>query len=444
MTDLYRTQRTMRAMRRIAFEKGTVALLDVGTSKVACLILQLQPRRFSEHENTAKYMQAMARFRVIGASMVPSRGIAWGEIIDIPKAERTIRSAVQAAQKMANTHADHAIVCFGGARPCSHSGYGEIDLNDAAVSEADIALLLAKAKTPEFPPERDILHAQPVNFMVDHRSGIIDPRGQLGRTLMADLHVLSVERYAVTNLLHCLKNCGLEPAGLASSSYVSGLSTLLEDEQELGAACIDLGGETTGISVFFRRHMIHADTVPMGGRHVTSDISKGLKISVEMAERIKNFYGGLVATGMDDREMVDISCSTGDWEHDNRRISRSEIIGIIRPRMEEILEEVRKKLDAAGFEYLPSQQIVLTGGSSQIPGLDAIASNILGPQVRLGKPFLIQGLPQALIGPAFSGLVGLSLFATSPQDECWDFALPRIPFGKRTLQNAVRWLNEHW
>jgi len=152
----------------------------------------------------------------------------------------------------------------------------------------------------------------------------------------------------------------------------------------------------------------------------------------------------VMATGMDDREMIDTGGETGDWERDRRSVSRAELIGIIRPRVEEILEEVRMRLDAAGFEHLPSQQIVLTGGASQIPGLDGLASRILGQQVRLGRPLRVQGLPQAATGAAFSASVGLSLFAAHPQDEWWDFDIPTEKYPARSLRRAVRWFKENW
>jgi len=170
----------------------------------------------------------------------------------------------------------------------------------------------------------------------------------------------------------------------------------------------------------------------------------GLQVAPAMAERIKTFYGGVLATGMDDREMIEVGSDTGDWERDRRTVSRAELIGIMRPRVEEILEEVRLRLDAAGFEHLPSQQIVLTGGGSQIPGLDGLASKILGQQVRLGRPLRVQGLPQAATGSAFSAAVGLSLFAAHPQDEWWDFDIPAEKYPARSFKRAVRWFRENW
>jgi cell division protein FtsA len=283
-----------------------------------------------------------------------------------------------------------------------------------------------------------------VNFALDHRSGLSDPRGQMGQTLSTDMHMLTVDAVAVQNLVHAIKRCDLELAGLASSAYVSGISALVEDEQELGAACVDLGGGSAGISIFMKKHMIYGDCVRIGGEHVTSDISMGLQVPKPVAERLKTFYGGVIATGMDDREIIEISGETGDWEHDRRNISRAELIGIMRPRVEEILEEVRARLDAAGFGSLPSQQIVLTGGGSQIPGLDGLASRILGQQVRLGRPLRVHGLPQAATGPGFASSVGMCLFAANPQDEWWDFEIPTDRYPARSLKRAVKWFRDNW
>jgi cell division protein FtsA len=351
---------------------------------------------------------------------------------------------VQAAQKMANVRVDHVIACFSGAEPRSYGLAGEWDLQDSVVTEQDVANVLAACDVPDLGPGREVLHAQPVNFALDHRTGLGDPRGQIGNRIACDMHLLSVDGAVVQNLLYCIKRCDLELAGIASSAYVSGISSLVEDEQELGAACIDMGGGSTGISIFMKKHMIFADSVRLGGDHVTSDISKGLQIPMSMAEKIKTKHGGVYATSMDDREMIETGGESGDWEKDRRQISRTELIGIMRPRVEEILEEARSRLDAAGFEYLPSQQIVLTGGASQIPGLDGLAARILGQQVRLGRPLRVQGLPQAATGAAFASAVGLCLFAAHPQDEWWDFEIPSERYPARSLKRAFKWFKDNW
>lgn len=443
MTDLYQSQRAMRNMRRVAMQRGVIAILDIGTCKIACLILRFDgPSEFSD--DGVGPMAGQSSFRVIGAATTRSRGVRFGEISVMAETERAVRTAVQAAQKMANVRVDHVIACFSGAEPRSYGLAGEIELEDSVVTEQDVARVLAACDMPNIGPGREVLHAQPVNFALDHRSGLGDPRGQIGNRLATDMHLLSVDGTVVQNILHCIQRCDLELAGLASSAYVSGIASLVEDEQELGAACIDMGGGTTGISIFIKKHMIYADSVRMGGDHVTSDISKGLMVPHAVAERIKTKHGGVVATGMDDREMIEVGGDSGDWEKDRRQISRTELIGIMRPRVEEILEEVRLRLDAAGFDHLPSQQIVLTGGGSQIPGLDGLASRILGQRVRLGRPLRVQGMPEAAKGAAFSSSIGLCLFATHPQDEWWDFEIPQERYPARSLKRVVKWFKDNW
>lgn len=444
MTDLYQGQRAMRNMRRAAMQRGVIAILDVGSSKIGCLILRFDgPDHFREAEGVGS-MAGQSSFRVIGAATTRSRGVRFGEIDAMPETERAIRTAVQAAQKMAGVRVDHVIACFSGARPRSYGLAGEWELEEGAVTEQDVARVLAACDVPDIGPGREVLHAQPVNFALDHRSGLGDPRGQVGNRLACDMHLLSVDGIAIQNLLAAIKRCDLEVAGLASSAYVSGISSLVEDEQELGAACIDMGGGATGLSIFIKKHMIYADSVRLGGDHVTSDIAKGLQVPLAVAEKIKTRHGGVIATGMDDREMIEIGSDCGDWEKDRRTASRAELIGIMRPRVEEVLEEVRARLDAAGFEHLPSQQIVLTGGASQIPGLDGLAARILGQRVRLGRPLRVQGLPQAATGPAFSSAVGLCLFAAHPQDEWWDFEMPAERYPARSLRRALKWFKDNW
>ena len=444
MTDLYQSQRAMRNMRKAAMQRGVIAILDVGTSKIACLILRFDGLEETREADGVGSMAGQSNFRVIGAATTKSRGVRFGEIAVMNETERAIRTAVQAAHKMANVRVDHVIACFSGAEPRSYGLAGEVELQDSVVTEQDVARVMASCDVPDIGEGREVIHAQPVNFALDHRTGMADPRNQIGNRLACDLHLLSVEASVVQNLLYCIKRCDLDLAGIASSSYVSGISSLVEDEQELGAASIDMGGGSTGLSIFIKKHMIFADSVRLGGDHVTADIAKGLQVPLVVAERIKTKHGGVQATGMDDREMIEIGGDSGDWDKDRRQISRTELIGIIRPRIEEILEDVRVRLDVAGFDTLPSQQIVLTGGASQIPGLDGLASRILGQRVRMGRPLRVQGLPQAATGAAFASTVGLCLFAAHPQDEWWDFDIPAERYPARSLKRAFKWFKDNW
>jgi cell division protein FtsA len=444
MSYLYETQRAMRQKRQNALQRGLVAVLDVGTTKMACMVLQFDATTINEPRLGGGALASHGSFRVIGVATTRSRGVRFGEITAMEETERAIRTVIQGAQKMANVRVDHVIACLAGANPRSYGVVGEVELENGNVTDQDIGRVLAGCDIPDYGVGRETVHAMPVNFTLDHRSGLTDPRGQIGNCLSVDMHLLTIDTQAIENLLKCVKRCDMELAGVASAAYTSGISALVEDEQELGAACVDIGGGTTSVSVFLKKHMIYGDSVRMGGDVVTSDISKGLQVTHQAAERIKTLHGGVVATSIDDREMIEVGGDTGDYDHDRRRISRAELIGVMRPRLEEILEGARMCLDASGFDHLPSQRIVLTGGTSQIPGLESLASKILGQNVRLGRPIRVQGLPQAATGPAFASTIGLAMHAAHPQDECWDFDLPIDRMGGRPLKKAMRWFKDNW
>ena len=444
MADLYELQRAMRAMRQSALQRGALAILDLGSTKIGCLILRFDGLDPSLASDQVGSLAGQSSFQVVGSAITRSRGIEFGEISSMQEAERAIRTVLQSAQKMANLRVDHLIACFSGGGPRSYGLNGVVKIENQIVQDEDIARVLSSCNLPDIGDGREILHAQPVNFALDHRSGLIDPRGQIGNNLDVDLHMLTVRAKTIRDLAHCVKRCDLELAGVASAAYVSGRSTLVEDEQELGAVCIDLGGGSTSYSIFLKKHMIFAGSIMLGGNHVTRDISLGLQVPMAVAEKIKTKNGGLIATGIDDRDLIEIGGETGDWEHDRRTVTRSELIGIMRPRIEEILEDVRAQLEIAGFYELKSQKFVLSGGTSQTPGLDTLASRILGQQVRIGRPIRIHRLPQAYSGSSCSALVGLALFAAHPQDEWWDFELPNTSYSSRTVRKAVRWLRENW
>ncbi|WP_347267228.1 cell division protein FtsA [Paracoccus sp. (in: a-proteobacteria)] len=444
MKDLCQGQRVMRNMRRQAMQRGVIAVLDIGTSKIACLVLQFDgPGQFRETDGVGP-MAGQSNFRVIGSAHTRARGMRCGEIETMAETERAIRTVIQSAQKVAGVRVDHVIACISGARPASYGLAGEIALPAGKVGEHDVARVLGACEVPDFGHGREVLHAQPVNFTLDGRSGLSDPRDQSGSVLGCDMHVLTVDGDAAGNLVQCIRRCDMELAGVASASYAAGLAALVEDEQELGAACVDLGGGATGVSIFIKKHMIFADAVRMGGDLITHDIAKGLRVSHAVAERIKTLHGGLEATGRDDREMIELGGETGDWDGERRSVSRADLIGIMRPRVEEILEQVAGILEAAGFDSMPSRQVVLTGGGSQIPGLEVLASRMLGRNVRIGRPLRIQGLPQTATSAGFSSAIGLALLTAHPQDEWWDFDMPAEHYPARSIRRAYRWFRNNW
>jgi cell division protein FtsA len=443
MNNLFETQREMRHRRAQAIKSGVLAVLDVGSYKISCLVMQ-----FTEEEREAGApdvtVPRMGSFRVVGVGTVRSRGVKFGEITDMGETERAIRSAVAKAQKMAALRVDHVMVSFSGGRPKSYGLTGEVEVERGEVTERDIGRVLASCEVPPYGADREAIHALPVNFNLDHKSGLADPRGQVGARLSVDMHMLTLADAPVYDLLECVQRCDLEVAGLSFSGFASGVSTLMEHEQQQGAAVVDLGGGATSIAVFMRKHMVYGDAVRLGGDHITNDICKGLQLGYDEAERIKTLHGGLLATGSDSGYDIEVPNPMAQWENDRRTVSRSALIGVMRPRVEEILEEVKARLDASGFRPSSTQRIVLTGGTSAIPGMEDLAKRILGRQVRIGQTLRVQGLPQVSAGPGFAAAVGLALHASHPMDECWDFEMPVDRIGTRRIKSVIHWFKKNW
>lgn len=440
--------RTMRTRLSAATKRGRLAVLDIGSSKITCLVLKLDPARLAEAgEHDRLGTSLFGAVEVVGARTVQSRGLRRGEIIDMDEVCRCIRLALLNAEKMAAPRVDRvdqAIVSFSGGRPESFSTLGEVETETGQVTERDLSNALAAAPEPPLGQGRQILHAQPVEIAVDERSGLTDPRGMTGERLSILMHVLAVDSRPLANLMECVRQCDLDLAGVVAAPYASGLAALVEDEQRTGAVCIDMGGGSTSFAVFLRDNLICVEQIRYGGDHVTSDIAAGLLMRQAAAERVKTLYGGVIATGADDREMIDAP-RIGEEEAPNRRqISRGMLIGVIRPRVEETFRILRQRLVELGVTEMPGCAIVLTGAASQMPGVDEMATRILGRRPRIGRPIRIAGLPQALSGPDTSAAVGLATYALRPHDELWDFEAPRPLSARGRATEMIRWLKASW
>jgi len=234
--------------------------------------------------------------------------------------------------------------------------------------------------------------------------------GMLGDSLGVDMHVLTADSAPLRNLELCINRCHLSVEAIVATPYASGLAVLVDDEAEMGAACIDMGGGTTTISVFSERKFIHGDAVAIGGHHVTMDIARGFSTRLEDAERMKVMYGSALASIADDRDMISVP-SIGDDDRDvPNQYPRSVLMRIIQARVEETLELVRDRLNQSGVGHIVGKRVILTGGASQLPGMSEAARRILARNVRIGRPLGVSGLPVAAKGAAFSAIAGLLIY----------------------------------
>ncbi|MEL6998940.1 MAG: cell division protein FtsA [Paracoccaceae bacterium] len=440
----YRAQRTRL---HTAIKRGRLAVLDIGSSKITCLILRINPDMMQDGEGRDRYGAAVfGALEVAGARTVQARGIRRGEIVDMNEVCRAIRQALLAAENMAAPkveRVDQVIVSFSGGNPESMMTEAEIETETGRVTDRDFSMVLHECPDPPMRAGRQILHAQPCEIAVDYRGGIADPRGMTARKLSVAMHVMAVDERPLNDLMECIRQCDLDLAGVVSAPYASALSALVEDEQRAGAICIDMGGGGTSISVFLRDHLMCVDHVRYGGDHVTGDIAAGLMMSQSTAERIKTLYGGLIPTGADDREMIDAPRIGEEDLPDRRQISRGMLIGVIRPRLEETLQMIRARMEALGVDQLPGSGLVMTGAACQLQGMDELVARVLGRRPRIGKPLRIAGLPQSLSGPDFSTAVGLAVYALRPHDELWDFEAPRLG-ARGKAGDMLRWFKRAW
>lgn len=433
---MFQAQRAMRSKHRQALKRGLFAVLDIGSWKTACFVLR------HDEMMRADPLAWQGNLHLEATAVSASEGIERGEIKDMRRAEKVIRTVIQRAQKEVGECIDHVFVTSGGGAPVSAITSGVTALGGERTREADVADALAACPLPDFGHGRQLLHAQPLHFWIDNRTGLRDPLGQVGQELGVDMHLVAIDLAAFDGMVGCVRNCDLDLCGLTVAGHCAGLGVLTEEERRLGAAVVDIGAGTSDIAIFFEDHMIHAASVPMGGGLVTSDIAYGLDISFCEAERLKTRQGACIATSRDDHDEITLEADER-WGGERRTTTRADLIGVIVPRMEEILEAVRERLDAVEFHDLPSQRVVLTGGGSQLPGIDRLAARILGEQVRLGVPMRIARLPEQARGPEFAALVGLVHHVMRPSDEWWDFeGLERQ--GKGPVRRLVHWFANHW
>ena len=423
-------------------KSGTVAALDIGSSKVCCFVADIgEP---SGNPLLARRGTPAGTVRIKGIGHQIARGVKGGQIVDIDELEASILNAVHAAEKMAGEQLRSVIVNMTGGWPASQTIGVEVSIDGHEVGDNDLRHVLDQWQQMEGLDERNLIHAIPVGFTIDGNMGIRDPRGMYGQTLGANMHLVTASEGAVKTLGMVIQRCHLDVDAQVVSPYASGLAVLVEDEMDLGVTVIDMGGGTTTMAVFYDGNVVYTDVVPIGGNHVTSDIAQGLSTPVLSAERIKTLYGSAMHSPLDDQETISVPAIGEDEDAHPNMVSRSSLCGIIRPRLEETFELVRSRLEMSGFDKVAGQRVVLTGGASQLPGVRELAHQILNKNVRIGRPARVQGLAEAAGGPAFSTCAGLLIYAAQPHLDAPRLAPLPKPESGGLFGRMGSWLREHF
>lgn len=412
-------------------KNGLIAALDLGTTKVCCLIARLESGRPGEP----------ARVRIVGKGHQVARGMRAGTVVEMGRAEQSVRSAVEVAEKMAGETIRRVLVTLSGGHPSSQVLNAQISVGGHQITSADTRRVLQNAYGRVHLGGREVIHGIPIGYSVDECDRIRDPRGLSGAHLGVSMHMVTAAAGAVRNVALSIDRCDLELAGMVLSPFASALACLVEDEMELGACCIDMGGGTTSLAVFSGGTMNFADVIPLGGIHVTNDIARGLSTPLSHAERLKTLLGNALPSPSDEREMIDVPQIGEEDRVSANQIPRAVLTGIIRPRIEETLEFVRDRLKASGFDKVVGRRVVLTGGAAQLTGVRELASRILDTQARVGRPLNLNGLSDRAASPTLSAAAGLLAYAARGPIEAVETDAWRESGGGDSKLNKIgRWL----
>ncbi|WP_240796806.1 cell division protein FtsA [Terasakiella sp. SH-1] len=380
---------------------GLIAALDIGTTKVSCFVARAQKDQNIE---------------IVGLSHQIANGLRRGVIVDMEAAEKSIRSAVHVAEEMADDTIDSVIVSLSGGHPAATLHDVETNVHTQKIEGLDIMRLFSQARSQgQLPKDHVLLHTLPTEFSINGESGVRDPRGMAGDRLSVRMNLVSANSSTVQNLKTCLERCHLSVEEEVVSSYATGLGCLVEDEMNLGCCVVDMGGGTTDLAVFIDGSLVYVDSIAVGGSQVTNDISRGLNTPVAHAERMKTKFGSCLPAPSDDHEILRVPVLGEEDDAEGTTESRSTLVSIIQPRLEETFELVRERLEHSGFDKAIGRQVVLTGGASQLRGVPELASRVLSKRIRLARPHHLQGLADATSGPEFSTCVGLLKYAFEKQ-----------------------------
>jgi len=373
-------------------ERRLLAALDVGTSKICCVV--------AEHREEG--------LSVLGVGMAPAQGLRKGVVINIEEAGRGISQARREAEAQAYEEIRQVVTGIAGSHIESRVSQGVIALKEGEVRPEDVERVLEAARAVTLSRDRVILHVLPQEYSVDHQAGILQPVGMSGVRLEVRALLVEASASAVQNLVKCISQAGLEVSAVVLQALASAEAVLTPEEKELGVALVDFGGGTTDLAVFVEGALRYTASVPVGGDLLTTDITVGLRTPRSAAERLKEEKGVCLPEMVDDDETLEVP-SLG--QKPPRRMSRKLLAEILEARVVELLEILNTNLEHSGLKKRLSSGVVFTGGSALLSGLPEVAEQIFELPVRVGYPVRLSGLSEEVHHPRLSTAVGLLLYA---------------------------------
>jgi len=376
-------------------KNGYVVGLDIGTKKVTALIGEITEDR---------------KVEVIGIGSADSKGLRKGVVVNLDITSSAIKKAQEEAELMAGVSIHAAFVGISGAHIKSFNSRGVIAVSgkNREITRDDVRRVIEQSKAVSIPPDREIIHVIPQEFVVDEQDGIRDPLGMNGIKLEVNVHIITGASTLVQNLRTCIERAGINIEQIVLNQIAASASVLTHDEQELGVGLIDIGAGTTEVAIFERGSLWYTSTIPLGGDNFTNDIAVGLRTAIPDAEKIKRKFGCVIGPVSEEQETIEVpSVGTG---RKPRVLSRQLLADIIQPRAEEIFRIVADDIKRMGYEKSLNSGMVLTGGTALLEGLEEVAEEIFDLPVRRGDPTGVGGLVDRVSTPDYATAVGLLLY----------------------------------
>ncbi|MGC4122877.1 MAG: cell division protein FtsA [Myxococcales bacterium] len=396
--------------------------LDIGTTKICCIVGE----------------QTDEGIDIIGIGTHPSKGLRKGVVVNIEATVGSIRRAIEEAELMAGCEISTVYTGIAGGHIKGINSQGIVAVKDKEVREHDIQRVIDAAKAIAIPLDREVIHVLPQEFVIDDQGGIKEPLGMAGVRLEAKVHIVTGAVSSAQNIVKCANRTGLNVADIVLQPLASSESCLSEEERELGACLVDIGGGTTDIAIFSGGAIVHTAVIALGGNNLTSDIAIGLRTPAHEAERIKQKYGCALTAMVDKDEQIEVPSVGG---RQPRVLNRSILCEILEPRVEEIFQLVHREIQKCGYEELLASGVVITGGSSLLAGMSELAEEVMGLPVRRGSPKGIGGLVDVVKSPMYATGVGLVLYGAKHQ-EAKHFKIREDNIYRKVMDRMKGWLQE--
>ncbi len=370
--------------------------LDIGTTKVSAIVAELTE---------------LGEIRVIGIGECPSNGLRKGIIVDIDGNARSIVQAVQAAERMSGQEISSVYVGITGPHIYSVNNKGVVAVGskDGEITFSDVERVISAAKVINLPPDKQIIHVIPRQYVVDGYDGVLDPVGMVGSRLEVEVSIIVGANASIQNLTKAVERAGLQVNGIILNPLASAEAVLQPVERDLASVVVDIGGGTTEISMFDEDGLWFSSVLPIGGYHVTSDLAVGLRIPLSQAEQIKKEYGCVLSSLMPNDEYIDIS---NMGSHEKKKVSRQTLASIIEPRVQEIFYMIKQEIKSSGFKGVIPAGVIFTGGACCLDGFAELASEQLDMPVRIGLPGNVGGMTDMISYPGYATGIGLVIYAS--------------------------------